>query len=132
MSSSDIATFRITIQDSDISPEDLQQVVRAIAGQLEPDAYEISFTDSLPAESDVAEVPKGGQLSSILDVKININTLRVFGGWLYRQLVGTSTKVRFQYKEVTYEVEGREKDQEIAMQNFQKFLEVVRANEEQK
>jgi hypothetical protein len=90
------------------------EVAPAILGGLPPQP-------GLPPQSEMIE--KGEPSSSILDVKVNLETLQVFGRWLYDRLVGTTTKVKFEYGEIKFEFEGRnDRDRASAMQDFEQFV----------
>jgi formylglycine-generating enzyme required for sulfatase activity len=53
------------------------------------------------------QIPKGEASSSILDVKINLDTLREFGHWLYDRLLGSSTEATFEYEGATFTFNAR-------------------------
>lgn len=102
----------------------------ALAVELENQAAEVSAmpeAEMPPPSADGPPAPpmiaKGDGGTSILDVKINLEALQTFGLWLYERLVGTTTKVNFEYEGIKFAFEGRsDRDRAAAMQDFQDFI----------
>jgi hypothetical protein len=118
--------FQLSVQDGQATDEKLQLILRTLAMELENQSAEVvPFVSSKlpPTPSNPDMVEKGEPSSSILDVKINLDTLQTFGKWLYDRLVGTNTKVKFEYGAVKFEFEGRnDRDRAAAMQDFENFV----------
>jgi hypothetical protein len=132
MIDSNTVTVELIIQDSSASSEELQQIIRAIASQLEPQADSVSLVDVSPAELNRVVIPKGTQSSNILDIQINLDTLKSFGGWLYDRLVGMPTEVSFECEGIIFVFKGRnEQDRAAAIRDFERFLVAVRDKKEQ-
>jgi hypothetical protein len=127
MLDSNTVTVELIVQDSSASSEELQQTIRAIAAQLEPRADSISLVDVSSAELNGAVIPKGTQSSSILDIKINLDTLKSFSGWFYDRLVGTQTEASFECEGFKFVFKGRnEQDRAAAIRDFERFIAAVR------
>ena len=115
--------FQLSVQDEQLNAQELQLVLGAVALELDRQSAEIVPAAPSKSPSDPEMVEKGEPSSSILDVKINLDTLQTFGKWLYERLVGTTTKVKFEYNEVKFEFEGRnDRDRASAMQDFENFV----------
>lgn len=115
--------FQLSVQDEQLNAQELQLVLGAVALELDQQSAEVVPAAPPKSPSDPDMVKKGEPSSSILDVKINLDTLQTFGKWLYERLVGTTTKVKFEYNEVKFEFEGRnDVDRASAMQDFENFV----------
>jgi hypothetical protein len=136
MLDSDTVTIELIVQDSSVSSEKLQQIIQIIAAELKARSDSVSLVEIRYIESNKPGVPKGDQFGGILDVKINLETLRTFSKWLAKRLIGSSTEVIYRLKEGEKEVEvkinGDEQAQEIGMQNFERFVAAARDSEERK
>lgn len=135
--------FQLSVQDEQATDEELQSILRTLAAELEnqsatvdvvPCSSILDVTIDLPPGGGRSEVvQKGEPSSSILDVKINLDTLKTFGKWLYERLVGTTTKVEFEYGEAKFKFEGRNnQDRAAAMQDFNAFVAKVEAMKQAK
>lgn len=115
--------FQLSVQDEQLNAQELQLVLGAVVLELDQQSAEVVPAAPSKSPSDPEMVEKGEAGSSILDVKINLDTLQTFGKWLYERLVGTTTKVKFEYNEVKFEFEGRnDRDRASAMQDFENFV----------
>jgi hypothetical protein len=116
--------FQLSVQDEQATDEEeLQLILQTLAAELENQSAEVSPVAPLDVPPEPEMVNKGEPSSSILDVKINLDTLQTFGKWLYGRLVGTTTKVKFEYGEVRFEFEGRtDRDRASAQQDFENFV----------
>ncbi|MBW4658886.1 MAG: hypothetical protein KME15_09435 [Drouetiella hepatica Uher 2000/2452] len=114
--------FQLSVQDEQATDEDLQLILRTLAAELESQSAEVMpVAPSAATEPEMVE--KGEPSSSILDVKINLDTLKTFGTWLYGRLVGTTTKVKFKHEGTEFEFEGRnDSDRASAQQDFEDFV----------
>jgi len=124
-------------QDPDISSvlssEELQQITRAIASQLKPKVDSISLIDTQLNGLNSSTTSKGTPSSSILDIQINLDTLKSFGSWFYDRLVGTPTKVVFKYKDFTCILEGlNEKGRAAAISDFERFIALAKEHKGEK
>lgn len=124
--------FQLSVRDEQATDEELQSILRTLAAELERQSATVDVVASeLSAPSGV--VQKGEASSSILDVKINLDTLKTFGKWLYERLVGTTTKVEFEYGEAKFKFEGRNnQDRAAAMQDFEAFVAKVEVTKQAK
>jgi hypothetical protein len=132
MLDSNTVTVELIIQNSSASLEELQHITRAIASQLEPQADSVSLVEVSSAELNGVEILKGTQSSSILDIQINLDTLKSFGGWFYDRLVGTPTEASFECEGSKFVFKGRnEQDRAAAIRDFERFIAAVRDKKEQ-
>lgn len=119
---SDPIELQLSVQDDQATEEKLRLILGTLAAELESQSAEVMLAAPSDGETETAMVAKG-ESSSILDVKINLDTLKTFGQWLYNRLVGTGTKVKFEYGDVKFEFEGRnDRDRASAMQDFEDFV----------
>jgi hypothetical protein len=117
--------FQLAIQDPEASPDELQQILQAIAAELETQTAEVSQSP-LVQDPDSDTIAKGEASSSILDVKINLDTLKTFGHWLYERLLGGTTEATFEYEGAKFTFKGRNvQDQAATMQEFETFIAAV-------
>jgi hypothetical protein len=73
-------------------------------------------------------VPKGDGGGNILDVRINLDTLKQFGAWLYDRIVGTTTETSFDVEGAKFTWKGRDlTDRAAAVADFEKFVTAVAA-----
>jgi hypothetical protein len=114
--------FQLSVQDAQATDEELQRILRALAVELENQAAEVvALSDSdLSPEPRMAQ--KGDAPAGLLDVKLNLEAVQVFGKWLYGRLVGTTTTVEFDHKGTKFKFEGQNKDLAVAIQNFENFV----------
>lgn len=125
---SDPIELQLSVQDDQATEEKLRLILGTLAAELESQSAEVMLAAPSDGEIEPAMVKKGESSitkgeSSILDVKINLDTLKTFGQWLYNRLVGTGTKVKFEYGDVKFEFEGRnDRDRASAMQDFEDFV----------
>jgi hypothetical protein len=127
MSDSNTVALKLTFLDSTASTEELQQIIRTIAAQLENQADTVSF--AVPSnQSDGTVILKGEQSSSTLDIKINLDKLKSFGKWLYERLIGTSVEAEFEHEGTKFRYKGRnQEDSAAAIQDFQRFITAIEA-----
>jgi hypothetical protein len=125
--------FQLSVQDGQVTKEELQLILQTLAAELENQAAEVEMAVPTDAPSEPEMVEKGEPSSGILDVKINLDALKTFGQWLYGRLVGTTTKVKFKYDEVEFEWEGRnDGDRATAWQDFEDFIAKIEAAKQAK
>jgi hypothetical protein len=120
-----ILNLQFALHDSQGSSDELQQMLQTIAAELEAQSAQVSQAPpALSAPGD--EIAKGEASSSILDVKINLDTLKQFGQWLYERILGTTTEATFEYEGAKFTFKGRNvQDQAATMQEFEKFVATV-------
>lgn len=114
--------FSLTLQDDQANDKEFQAILAALLGELENRS---ALVEPVPATKITEEgiIAKGEKGSSIFNVEINLETLKVFSKWLYERLAGTSSKVKFKYGEAEFEFEGRNNlDPMAAMQGFEDFV----------
>jgi len=125
--------FQLSVQDAQAGKEELQLILQTLARELENQAAEVEQAVPTDAPSEAEMVKKGEPSSGIVDVKINLDALKTFGQWLYGRLVGTTTKVKFEYGEVKFEFEGRnDGDRATAWQDFEDFITKLEAAKQAK
>jgi hypothetical protein len=125
--------FQLAVQDEQATDDELQLVLRTLAAELEYQLAEVVPVAPMDVSRNSELVKKGEGSSSILDVKIDLNTLQTFGKWLYERLMGTTTKVKFEYGDVKFEFEGRtDRDRAAAMQDFENFVTKLEAAKQAK
>ncbi|MFZ4666423.1 MAG: hypothetical protein ACOYME_08345 [Prochlorotrichaceae cyanobacterium] len=114
--------FQLSVQDTDATPEELQLILQTVAAELEN--QDVAVEPIVSSEVVTPEMlTKGDTSGSILDVKIDLNALKIFGTWLYDRLVGTPTEVKFEYEGVKFEFKGRnDSDRAAAMADFEAFI----------
>ncbi|NEP15838.1 MAG: hypothetical protein F6J97_02920 [Leptolyngbya sp. SIO4C1] len=121
-----LVKFHLSIQDEQASDVELQKALYAVAAELEKQSAQVASVPSPTLSSDF--VAMGGDIVSLLNVEINPDTLKAFGRWLYERLLGTSTKVKFEYEGIVFEFEGRSnRDRQSAMQDFEQFIAKIEA-----
>jgi len=119
----DSIEFQLSVQDSQANAEELQAILRTLAAELESQSAVVESVASPDSSTPDGTVAMGEPSSSILDVKINMDSLKAFGKWLYERLLGTNTKVKFEYGEAKFEFEGRnDRDRAAAQQDFEAFV----------
>ena len=124
--------FQLSVQDGQATDEELQGILRTLAAELENQSAVVESVASSKPLGQPGTVKKG-ESSSILDVKIDLDALKTFGKWLYERLVGTATKVKFEYGETKFEFEGRnDQDRAAAMQDFEAFIAKLEAAKQAK
>ncbi|NJL63000.1 MAG: hypothetical protein HC903_15625, partial [Methylacidiphilales bacterium] len=84
----------------------------------------------------LAELPETINLTSkgdktepgILDIKINLDSIKGMAQWLWERLIGTSTEAKIKYKDLEFEFKGKnQKDLALTMQNMEKFIASITA-----
>lgn len=114
--------FQLSVQDSQADAEELQAILTTLAAELESQSAIVESVAAPESSAQAGTVSKG-EPGGILDVKINLDSLKAFGKWLYERLVGTTTKVKFEYGEAKFEFEGRnDRDRAAAQQDFEAFV----------
>jgi len=114
--------FQLSVQDAEATTEELQLILQTLAAELENQSAEV---EPIVSSEEVTPemLTKGESSSSILDVKIDLNAIKIFGQWLFDRLVGTPTEVKFEYEGVKFEFKGRnDSDRAAAMADFQDFI----------
>lgn len=123
--------FQLSVQDEQATSEELQVILRTLAAELESQSAVVEVASPENALPD-GTVPMG-ESGGILDVKINLDSLKAFSKWLYERLVGTTTKVEFEYGEAKFKFEGRnDRDRVAAMQDFEAFITKLEAAKQAK
>lgn len=117
----------IRVDDPTVDGEELQQIVRVVAAELEEQGAIVALAGT-EGEPTIG-VPKGEPGSgNLLDVKINLDTLKSVGKWFYDRLIGAGTEAEFEYEGVKFKFKGRnEQDREAAMQDFERFVATIAA-----
>lgn len=119
--------LHLSLQDATASGEELQQILRTLAAELENQTAVVT-PGGQPPPPEPGTIAKGEASSGILDIKINLDALKGFAQWLYERLVGTSTKATFEYQGAKFVFEGRnEADRAAAMQDFERFMATIAA-----
>jgi len=119
--------FQLSVQDLEATPEDLQVILQTLAAELENQSAAV---EPIVSSEEVTPemLTKGDSSGSLLDVKIDLDALKSFGQWLYDRLVGTPTKVKFEYEGIKFEFEGRnDSDRAAAMADFKDFIDKLAA-----
>jgi hypothetical protein len=119
--------FLLSVQDETASDEELQAILGVVAAEL--DELSAKVEEVTAADAQVKGlIAKGSEKGNLLNVEINLDTLKSFGKWLYERLVGTSTKAKFEYDGQRFEFDGRNaKELASAMQDFEKFVTTIEA-----
>lgn len=119
----------LRVEDVEATPEELQQILRVVAAELEHRGAIVEFaeTEVSQSEQNTTGVPKGKGSGNLLDVKINLDTLKSIGKWFYDRFIGTSTKVEFEYEGVKFKFEGQaELDPNLAFERFMAAVEAAK------
>jgi hypothetical protein len=114
--------FQLSVQDDQATYEELQAILGALAVELENQAAEVVSLSGSEPSAEPRMAHKGDAPASLLDVKLNLEAVQVFGKWLYGRLVGTTTTVEFDHKGTKFKFEGQNKDLAAAIQNFESFV----------
>lgn len=118
----DTIAFYLTVHDDQATDKELQAMLVALMGELE----NLSAVVEPVPETEAVEqgmIAKGEKGSNIFNIEINLETLKTFAKWLYERLMGTSTKVKFEYGEAKFEFEGRnDLDRASAQKDFEDFV----------
>lgn len=124
----DSIVLNVAVEDQQASDEELQAILATLAMELENQEATVTAAKPSRDASGTDEVTKGDESSSLLDIKINLDTLKDFGKWLYERLVGTTTKVKFKYGDLEFEFEGRnDQDRQSAQKDFEDFVSKLEA-----
>jgi hypothetical protein len=114
--------FLLSVQDDRADADELRSILVNLATQLDrlsANVTEVAATEAMST----GMIPKGDEKGNLLDVKINLDTLKQFGKWLYDRVVGTTTKAKFEYDGQKFEFDGRnEQDRAAALRDFEKFV----------
>jgi hypothetical protein len=120
-----IIQFKLSVQDTTIPEEEIQEILRLFAVELENEGGQVSQL-SLPAQQIPGMISKGKPNQDFLNVKINTDKLVVFAKWLHRRLLGQTTKVKFEVENTAkIEFDGRQEDFPSVMREFERFISVV-------
>lgn len=117
--------LKVAIQDEQATDEELQAILTTLAMELEHQEATVTLAEPSRETSGTGELTKGEESSSLLDIKINLDTLKDIAKWLYERLVGTTTKVKFKYGksgDIEFEFSGRNQDLQSAQKGFEDFI----------
>ncbi|BDM79037.1 hypothetical protein [Acaryochloris marina] len=124
----DSIELKVAVEDQQASDEELQAILTTLAMELENQEATVRTAEPPREVSSAGELAKGDESSSLLDIKINLDTLKGIGKWLYERLVGTTTKVKFKYGDLEFEFEGRnDQDRQSAQKDFEDFVSRIEA-----
>lgn len=124
----DSIELKVAVEDQQASDEEFQAILTTLAMELENQEATVTTAEPSREASSTGEVMKGDESSSLLDIKINLDTLKDIGKWLYERLVGTTTKVKFKYGDLEFEFEGRnDQDRQSAQNDFEDFVSRIEA-----
>lgn len=124
----DSIELKVAVEDQQASDEEFQAILTTLAMELENQEATVTIAEPSREASSTGEVTKGGDSSSLLDIKISLDTLKDIGKWLYERLVGTTTKVKFKYGDLEFEFEGRnDQDRQSAQKDFEDFVSKLEA-----
>jgi hypothetical protein len=127
MTGSNSIEFLLSVQDETADAEELRAILTALVTELDERSAQVSEVSVAEATAK-GLVAKGEEKGGLLDVKINLDTLKSFGKWLYERLVGTSTKAKFEYEGQKFEFDGRNpQDLAVAMENWEKYVATIEA-----
>ncbi|AFZ01692.1 hypothetical protein [Calothrix sp. PCC 6303] len=119
----------LILQDSETDEEELELLLQNITGEIQGLVEDVN---RLP----IAELPEASSLKSkgdktesgVLDIKINLDSIKGMTKWLWERLVGTSTEAKIKYKDLEFEFKGKnQKDLAVTMQNMEKFIAAIAA-----
>lgn len=120
----------LILQDNEADEEELELLLQNITGEIEELVEDVN---RLPVE----ELPKAGNNlktkgdkteSGILDIKINLDSIKSMTKWLWERLVGTSTEAKIKYKDLEFEFKGKnQKDLAVTMKNMENFIATIAA-----
>lgn len=124
----DSIELKVAVEDQQASDEELQAILATLAMELENQEATVTTAESSSKSADPNYRFMGDESSSLLDIKINLDTLKDVGKWLYERLVGTTTKVKFKYGDLEFEFEGRnDQDRQSAQKDFEDFVSKLEA-----
>ncbi|MGR3274244.1 hypothetical protein ACSYAD_03930 [Acaryochloris marina NIES-2412] len=123
----DSIELKVAVEDQQASDEEFQAILTTLAMELENQEATVTTAEPSREASSTGEVMKGDESSSLLDVKINLDTLKDIGKWLYERLVGTTTKVKFKCGDLEFEFSGRNQDLQSAQKDFEDFVSRIEA-----
>ncbi|WP_299488829.1 hypothetical protein [Acaryochloris sp. IP29b_bin.137] len=124
----DSIELKVAVEDSQATDEKLQAILTTLAVELENQEATVTTTEFSSKSADPNYRFMGDESSSLLDIKINLDTLKDVGKWLYERLVGTTTKVKFKYGDLEFEFEGRnDQDRQSAQKDFEDFVSRIEA-----
>ena len=121
----DSIELKVAVTDDQATDEEFQAILTTLAMELENQEATVTPAKSSRATSETGELTKGEESSSLLDVKINLDTLRDIAKWLHERLVGTTTKVKFKYGEsgdLEFEFSGRNQDLQSAQKGCEDLI----------
>ncbi|NJR14280.1 MAG: hypothetical protein HC785_00325 [Calothrix sp. CSU_2_0] len=119
----------LILQDSEADEEELELLLQNITGEI---GGLVEDVNRIP----LAELPETINLTSkgdktepgILDIKINLDSIKGMAQWLWERLIGTSTEAKIKYKDLEFEFKGKnQKDLALTMQNMEKFIASITA-----
>jgi hypothetical protein len=117
--------FLLSVEDEAASDDEVQAILASLAVELDGLAADVSAVAVAAATGMIA---KGEEKGNLLDVKINLDTLKSFGKWVYDRVVGTTTKVEFHYGGESFKFDGRKPEElTAAMEGFGKFVATIEA-----
>lgn len=108
--------FQISVQDNQTTDEELIDTLAHLAMDLESQNAVVTFAET-------GNLTKGDASSGLLKIEINLDTLQTFSQWLYQRLVGTTTKVNFEYGDLEFIFqECDDQDRQSAHKEFEAFV----------
>lgn len=110
--------FQILVQDDQIIDENLIDLLAHLAVDLERQKAVVTPAQFQSKPATTEHFAK--QDSSLLNIEINLDTWQTCSYWLYKRLVGTTTKVRFEPGDLEFAFQERDPhDQQSAHKEFE-------------
>lgn len=125
--------LKVAVQDEQATDEELQAILTTLAMELENQEATVTLAEPSRKTSGTGELTKGKESSSLLDIKINLDTLKDIAQWLYERLAGTTTKVKFKYGEsgdLEFEFSGRNQDLQSAQKGIEDWISRIEAEKQ--
>lgn len=119
--------LKVAVQDEQATDEELQAILTTLAMELENQEATVTLAEPSRKTSGTGELTKGEENGSLLDIKINLDTLKDIAKWLYERLAGTTTKVKFKYGDLEFEFSGRNQDLQSAQKSIEDWISKIEA-----
>ena len=121
--------FQISIQDDQTTDEKLIDTLAHLAMDLENQNAVVTPAKPHNKSARTGSLTKGDTNSGLLNIEIDLDTLRTFSQWLYERLVGITTKVNFKCGDLEFVFqEYDDQDRQLAHKEFEAFVNRIEAS----
>lgn len=114
-----LVEFQISMQADQATDDTMIDFLAHLAMDLERQNAVVTPAQ-LPSEAEKAGCLSEEDSSSLLNIGINRDNWQTCSQWLYERLVGTTTKVKFEHKDLEFSFQQRDHhEQQLAHKEFE-------------